>query len=998
MTENSSALSLTAQAEAERVAEPSGKRSRRRLHVALVVIALCAITLRTLGAWYYQYDHNPDFGIVALMAKHMAEGRDFPVFFYGQPYMGSLEPGISAFFCYVLGFSGLAVCLGTVLMGLVLLPVVYMWGKDSAGKAGGLAAMAFCAMGPSGFYHYMLSPRGGYPVAIVAGTAAIWLSARIICRERRRDPVSVLWYCGLGLIAGLGWWSNQLVAAALVTAGLMFILLLRQKVFNCRIIFGPIGFIMGSAPFWVWNILNDWKSFSFLHSFGRTDFQTGLKLFFLDRFFHLTDLIHAPSLWRMAMIGVYVGAVVLALFVLCSSIRKKTLSDRHVYIIACLLFILVSALVFSRSHFAQLKTPRYLLPIVPAMGVILAVATGWLLERLPFGLGWIPTLLVVSWQLAALPQHAERSGNSKQFYVRVQNFGDLLDTKRIGGIYTPYQHHSLNYMLGERTTFADLKRERYRPYARTLELTDDVGVLNNYGKLEDFLAVNGGTSLKTGVRGLNVDYGFVAPTAGRSELIQQHWHSVTDQSGHDVRATLSDNRIDTAWTSGASPAIPSSLEIQLTEPHDVSSVRLLCRDLSTPRRWSMDVQPTPGGEWLEVFRERATTFYYWSGPRPFWRGRHFRMEARFATKTVSGIRIRMGNDEGDTLSYFSELQIFGPAPEREAESDSLDALSAVIEQRQIESVYTDTWLANALYQRTNGRVATCVDPKRVAETSEKTLSPVISLSPDTAMVALAENAALCRRVFALRRIVARETVVGPWVLFDFPAGVWKEFYGEPQGLEWRGYACLAADRREWLYALTQRSQQQLDRGESSEALDTVQLALDACRTFIPAVKLSAEVLRSRGLDLDAGKVEAIATPATVANTAFRNGITLLGVSVRPLRVKRGGRIHVSYYWTTPPKIETDELAVFVHFKHGKSVFQDDHVLLAGTDTSFQPLGAEVFLEERTVGVPRSASPGDYEIRLGLHDRQPPAKRLKARTRLPFRKGALTIPIVIAVSD
>jgi hypothetical protein len=67
------------------------------------------------------------------------------------------------------GFSGFAVCLGTALIGLLLLPVVYLWARDLGGPRAGAAALLVCAVGPSSFFRYMVSPRGGYAVALLAG-------------------------------------------------------------------------------------------------------------------------------------------------------------------------------------------------------------------------------------------------------------------------------------------------------------------------------------------------------------------------------------------------------------------------------------------------------------------------------------------------------------------------------------------------------------------------------------------------------------------------------------------------------------------------------------------------------------------------------------------------------------------------------------------------------------------------------------------------------------
>ena len=97
-----------------------------------LVLALLAIGLATriYGAWCFRFNLNPDASVVALMVKHMAEGRDFPVFFYGQAYMGTFEPMVSAALCRLFGCSGFMVCLGTALLGFCTLPFIYRWARD----------------------------------------------------------------------------------------------------------------------------------------------------------------------------------------------------------------------------------------------------------------------------------------------------------------------------------------------------------------------------------------------------------------------------------------------------------------------------------------------------------------------------------------------------------------------------------------------------------------------------------------------------------------------------------------------------------------------------------------------------------------------------------------------------------------------------------------------------------------------------------------------------
>ena len=114
-------------------------RSSLRHSAALAGLLVLGLAARVVGAWCYRRHLNPDAGVAALMARHMAEGLPWPVFFYGQSYMGSLEPAVSAVLARIAGFSGFAVGLGTALLGFLTLPVVYRWARDAESPAAGRA-------------------------------------------------------------------------------------------------------------------------------------------------------------------------------------------------------------------------------------------------------------------------------------------------------------------------------------------------------------------------------------------------------------------------------------------------------------------------------------------------------------------------------------------------------------------------------------------------------------------------------------------------------------------------------------------------------------------------------------------------------------------------------------------------------------------------------------------------------------------------------------------
>src|SRR3954467_13712912 len=71
---------------------------RRNALLTRAVLAAAAFIIIRSIVWIYfeQSDFDSDQAVVGLMAKHLAEGRAFPLFFYGQHYMLAVEAWLAA--------------------------------------------------------------------------------------------------------------------------------------------------------------------------------------------------------------------------------------------------------------------------------------------------------------------------------------------------------------------------------------------------------------------------------------------------------------------------------------------------------------------------------------------------------------------------------------------------------------------------------------------------------------------------------------------------------------------------------------------------------------------------------------------------------------------------------------------------------------------------------------------------------------------------------------
>jgi hypothetical protein len=110
--------------------------------VAALCLAWAAVVLRSLVFLVYEHAFfDSDRAIIGLMAKHLAEGRAFPLLFYGQSYMLGIEAWFAAPFFLVAGASVASLHFSQVVLNLITVTMMLV----GLVRAGGLHAMQAAA-------------------------------------------------------------------------------------------------------------------------------------------------------------------------------------------------------------------------------------------------------------------------------------------------------------------------------------------------------------------------------------------------------------------------------------------------------------------------------------------------------------------------------------------------------------------------------------------------------------------------------------------------------------------------------------------------------------------------------------------------------------------------------------------------------------------------------------------------------------------------------------
>lgn len=137
----------------------------RRLEWTVAIAALAAAVLFRAWplVWWPGLHFDSDQAIVGLMAKHISEGRAFPLYFYGQSYMLAVEAWLAAPVMAALGATVAAVKLPLVAINLLIVGLLVRVLVADAGLRPALAAVAALplAMPPAGVATRVMEANGG---------------------------------------------------------------------------------------------------------------------------------------------------------------------------------------------------------------------------------------------------------------------------------------------------------------------------------------------------------------------------------------------------------------------------------------------------------------------------------------------------------------------------------------------------------------------------------------------------------------------------------------------------------------------------------------------------------------------------------------------------------------------------------------------------------------------------------------------------------------------
>jgi hypothetical protein len=613
---------------------------------------------------------DADQAVTGLMGVHILRG-EFPVFFWMQDHAGVPESYVAAPLFFLLGVSRGVLDLVPALATVALALAVYRTGAVLFGHAAGLLGILFTAWVSAYVAANYTLARSYYVEHLLVGQvvllgAALWLARPLSEPARCRVAIA------MGLAGGLGLYFNFQIVDALVPAALALLLVEPRLPLRRAAWLGIGAFLLGSLPFWAYNLTHDWATFRTGARYqGHFPGIGATKILFFDRlpvFLGVkagTDQApHLPGAlaWTIPLI---VGAAIAVLLVRVAIGLPRLRRDPALAGEALLLTgIAVTLCVIWYGGYV--RVPRYLLPLTPMLALVLARAAQLTWRRTRVGaVVWVTAYLAAVGvdllpDITALsPQARLRYRQEREADARLLAFLRAEDLRHAYA-FTYWVAPRLTFDAGGDVIVAQPFNDRHPPYTRAVDQSPRPAYVAQAGAEEfrRWLVAAGVGFRERAVGEYRVFDAFTPPPEAR--LLSRAGWTVRASSGRGEPASVVDASLETGWSSSTGgPQESAWLEVDLGTARTLSGVTLVSdRPERQPERLRVMVDGPGELRQVAAFAPQGVAIRWENGAPRVAPGRTLTL--RFAPVTTRRVRLVQGGSGGRWS--VTELFLLGAAP------------------------------------------------------------------------------------------------------------------------------------------------------------------------------------------------------------------------------------------------------------------------------------------------------------------------------------------------
>ena len=450
---------------AVRLPDPADAASRsvdgRAVLVSAAVLAALSIAVKGALLAADAFPFNADEAIVALMARHMLRG-EWPAFFYGQAYLGSLDPALVAAGFAAFGEHVLVIrLLQALLFALTVFTGTLLSWRVLHSRPAAVATGLLLAVPTVNVTLYTTVSIGGYGEALLLGQVLLLITLAI--RDRPRPWLYAAW----GLVAGVAFWTFGLTLVYILPAACLL------AWGEARHLPGPTaragwplaiaGALLGMAPWLAWAIMHSPGTLisELLGSAIAGASPSSLPQAWLEHLRNLLLLGGSVTLgfrppWETRWLALPLLPFVLAVWASAflhavMLLRRRGAAQAGAWMIAGV--ALTTVLGFVLTPFGADPSGRYFLPLAFPLAFFLGSLAADLLPRIGRFAAASIVLLVVAYNLWSTLECVRRTppGLTTQFdpvaRVNTHGYQELIDFLETQGETTGYTNYWVAYPL-----------------------------------------------------------------------------------------------------------------------------------------------------------------------------------------------------------------------------------------------------------------------------------------------------------------------------------------------------------------------------------------------------------------------------------------------------------------------------------------------------------------------------------------------------------------------
>jgi 4-amino-4-deoxy-L-arabinose transferase-like glycosyltransferase len=644
------------------------------------------------------YTSTFDTGTVALMAMDIAQGNEFPLFFYGQNYFGALEAYVAAVFIKLFGMSEFSVACSVILFSLGWIVATYLLIAALFDRRAGLVAATVVSLSGYQIIWYNVASYGGYPVAFFLGTLALWLAVVI----RRREPAGgELWMltAAFGVCVALGLWTHLTVAPFVLAAGLVLLGTVNRntwKPYGMAGLVAALGLIPGVFYRDVYTG-GDTTKFKFtgehlgeavdvlVHKNIPEHLFWAVKSGPMEALVPLCHILTQVTLVGMLAWLVYAGVC---------AIRQRRAS---VGLLVPTVYAVIFLALYLPHEMAVVKAPRYIIPWFSLMlGTFFAYPVFVFRDRRR----WVSVGLLVGFVFAqtmgsvayGLIKHEGKNRDASEVGYAVSGAQKLgCDyVQMVGGYIYGHRGQKFSFFAGGQPRFVSGFDERHQASAQRAEAAEIPGYVCEepvVAKLRASFSALGYDAVEESCEVFAPPRNFPAPRLSVSGLEPK---ALFDRD----RSTVLEGTCGT-----------DSLIIDMEKSRQLAGLWMTAPDeLQTGLSEQYRISLSPDGEQWSVVAECKSRIAvsYRSGPQAYFKG-YFGMQETALSGEGRFLKIEFLRGQGSTAKSWklNELILFEAAGAAQTAAD----YSAWLQERGAQFVVADRWLSAHLIEQLGPEIA-----------------------------------------------------------------------------------------------------------------------------------------------------------------------------------------------------------------------------------------------------------------------------------------------------